>query len=170
MSVALIVWTYWEGKKPKLLDWGTLAVMAIFTVVGLVVNEQWLGDWLNTFLNGSLLLVMLAGLVIGRPFTIEYAKEQTPEEFWDLPEFKSVNYTITIVWVLAVAAMTIGAAVDSLYSTGVIVTSAKNAKNVETWANWGVTIIALVIAMKFTAWYPDAYMERKQRLAGGATS
>ena len=29
-------------------------------------------------------------------------------------------------------------------------------------------VVALVVAVKFTGWYPDAYLERKQRLAGQA--
>jgi hypothetical protein len=168
ISVGLIGWTYWEGKRPKLLDWGTFVIMAVFTVVALVVDESWLGNWLNPILNGSLCLLMVLTVAVGRPFTIEYAKEEAPPEVWDSPQFTHINLVITGVWILAALAMTIGSAVDTAYSTGIVASTPQTAKNVESWANWGVTVIALVVAMKFTGWYPDAYMARQGRLQGAA--
>jgi hypothetical protein len=48
--------------------------------------------------NGTLALISLISLAIRRPFTLGIAKQTTPREFWDLPEFLKVNMIITSVW------------------------------------------------------------------------
>lgn len=161
-SVGLIVWTYVEGRRPKLLDWATLVALSAITVVAFVVDLSWLGTWLSVLLNGALLAIMAGSLVVGHPFTLGYAKEQAPPEVWDTPGFRHVNRMITLVWVAAMVAMTAGAAVTALVQEGVIATTAQGAKDVETWATWGTTVVGLVVAMKFTAWYPDAYAAKRQ--------
>jgi hypothetical protein len=38
-------------------------------------------------------------------------------------------------------------------------------EHVETWANWVPTVLALVVAMKFTKAYPDRYRARMEAAA-----
>lgn len=164
LSIGLIVWERWSGNRPKFLDWGTLVALAVLTVVSVVVDDAWLGYWLSPLLNLAFVAVMLASVLLGRPFTEEYARETAPPEVWDTPNFTHINRVITWVWIAAGAAMAVGAAVNALLQSGEVVVA--SAHTVEAWANWGVTVIALVGAFKFTAWYPDAYLA-KIGAAGG---
>ena len=72
---------------------------------------------------------------------------------------------VCMQWVLAVLAMTAGAAVTALVQEGVIQTTAQGTRSVETWATWGTTVVGLVVALKFTAWYPDAYAAKQRTTA-----
>ncbi|MCB1006471.1 MAG: hypothetical protein R2699_16500 [Acidimicrobiales bacterium] len=168
LAAGLLVFDRYEGRSTKLLNVGTLVVMAGVTIVGVVTDASWMDTWLSPILNGFLLLIMVASVAVGRPFTMEYAKESAPPEVWDTPAFRHINTMITWVWIAAVAAMFVGAIVVALLQSGDIVTDPQTQKSIESWANWGVTIVALVVAMKFTGWYPDAYKERQQRLHGQA--
>jgi hypothetical protein len=168
LSVALIVWSYASGDHPKLLDWGTLGSFVLLTIVALVGDEAWLGYWLSPLLNVALLAVMVGSLAVGHPFTIDYAKEEAPPEVWDSPEFAHVNRVITLVWIAAVAAMAVGSIVSALLRSGAVATA--DSHTIEGYANWGVTVVALVGASKFSAWYPDAYQARMERPAASAVS
>src|SRR6202000_2332793 len=93
--------------------------------------------------DAGLLLIVTISIAIRQPFTLQYAREQVPQQMWASREFVRTNYVITAVWALAFAAL--GAADAMLLYLpdlpprfGII-----------------VTVLALVGAFKFTAWYPD---------------
>jgi hypothetical protein len=44
-------------------------------------------------------------LLVGRPFTLQYARESVPKEFWSSPLFLSTNRQITAAWTAAFAVM-----------------------------------------------------------------
>lgn len=164
-SFGLVGWTLIEHRRPLLLDWATLVVLVLLTALAFAVDPSWLATWLPVLLDGALLAIMVGSLVVGHPFTLGYAKQQAPPEVWDTPGFRHVNRMITLVWVLAVLAMTAGAAVTALVQEGVIQTTAQGTRSVETWATWGTTVVGLVVALKFTAWYPDAYAAKQRTTA-----
>lgn len=91
----------------------------------------------------GLLLVVLASIAIRRPFTLQYAREETPRELWNQPEFVRVNYVITFVWALAFAVM-VAADLLLLY-----IPSARPSIGII------ATIAAIYGAVRFTSWYPD---------------
>jgi anti-sigma-K factor RskA len=88
-------------------------------------------------------LIVLISIAIRQPFTLQYAREQAPQQVWASPEFARTNYVVTAVWALAFVALIIADLV-LLYVP-------------ELPPRFGiiVTVLALVGAMKFTAWYPD---------------
>ncbi len=167
-SFGLVGWTLIEHRRPQLLDWATLVVLVLLTAVAFAVDPSWLGSWMPVLLNGALLVIMLGSLLVGHPFTLGYAEQEAPPEVWDTPGFRHVNRMITLVWVLAVLAMTLGALITALVQEGTIQTTASQTKSVETWATWGTTVVGLVVALKFTSWYPDAYRAKHQDLAAAA--
>ncbi|MEI9864304.1 MAG: hypothetical protein WDN00_07060 [Limisphaerales bacterium] len=50
-------------------------------------------------------MIVLISMAIRCPFTLQYAREGTPETLWREPEFIRVNYVITAVWAAAFAVM-----------------------------------------------------------------
>jgi hypothetical protein len=160
-SLGLILWTFADGKRPKLLDWGTFGSLAGLTVVSVAAGGPWLGSWLSALLNAALFSIISGSIVVGRPFTIDYAKEETPPELWDTPGFAHVNAVITRVWAGATAAMLAGSIVYALYASGALTTGdPRTSEQIETWATWAPTVVALTVAMKLTKAYPDRYRAR----------
>ena len=84
---------------------------------------------------------MLGTLALGRPFTLQYAREQVPPDLWDSPAFLHTNYVITAVWALAFAVMVL-AELALLYLPAM----PPRVGNV-------AVILARVGALKFTDWY-----------------
>jgi hypothetical protein len=46
-------------------------------------------------------VIVFVSVLINRPFTEAYAKEQTPKEIWNSPAFRAFNRKISAVWGLA---------------------------------------------------------------------
>lgn len=95
---ALAAWWITQGLE-KLELKAVDSVFAVFFTLQLLHPFPAWGLELN-----ALLLAMAAGsLILRRPFTLGYAREETDPGVWDHPEFLRANYIIAIVWTLAFA-------------------------------------------------------------------
>lgn len=91
------------------------------------------------------IVLAVGSMLAGVPFTIQYAREQVAEEYWQTPLFVRVNYVITGAWALAFLV----AAVAGFYGDTVL----RESDNV--WTGWVIQTAAMVGAIRFTGWYPD---------------
>ena len=139
------------GRSPKLLELGTAILFGGLAACALIARPDWSVIQVRLFVDTGLLLVVLGTLALGRPFTLQYAREQVPPDLWDSPAFLHTNYVITAVWALAFAVMVL-AELALLYlpamppRVGIV-----------------AEILALVGAFKFTGWYPEHV---RRRVAG----
>ncbi len=144
VSVALLVrdWVT-PGRTPKILEIGTALLFASLALYAALAEPTWSVIGVRLCVDIGLLLIVLISMAVGRPFTLQYAREQVAPEFWNSPEFARVNYTITAVWALAFFVMVM-AELALLYIPDLP-------------HPIGVTaiILALVGAVKFTGWYPE---------------
>ena len=136
------------GRSAKILEIGSLVLfggLALLSLFGLGAGSI-IG--VRLCVDAGLLVIVLASMTIGRPFTLQYAREQVAPAFWSSPRFVKTNYVITGVWALAFLLIVVADLV-LLYAP-------------ELPPRVGVLIIvaALVGAVKFTAWYPDRIAAR----------
>jgi hypothetical protein len=138
------------GRTPKILEIGTLILFGGLALYALVGGPAWSVIGVRLRVDAGLLVIVLITMALGRPFTLQYAREKVERELWSSPEFIRTNYVITAAWASAFALMVI-AELALLYvpalprRVGII-----------------TIIVALVGAVKFTGWYPD-------RMKTGAT-
>jgi hypothetical protein len=131
------------GRTPKLLEIGTVLLFGGLTLYAMLEGPTWSVIGVRLCVDGGLLLIVLVSMALGRPFTLQYAREQVAPEFWDSPEFLRTNYVITAVWALAFLVMVI-AEFALLY-----------VPNLPRRVGIIAIILALVGAVKFTGWYPE---------------
>jgi hypothetical protein len=89
-----------RGARVKLLDWTTLGFF------GLAAPSLAVGGTIGqVFLRYNLVLVWVlfaaavwTSIAIGSPFTLQYARESVPPEFWDNPMFRRTNLILSLVW------------------------------------------------------------------------
>ena len=98
--ISVIAFNYKEIKKGFILSWGTLIffVFAFITIV--LMKNDWVIMHLGVLVNFMLVAIAAGSIIIGKPFTEQYAKEKVPETLWDNPAFKRKNLLITTVWSL----------------------------------------------------------------------
>jgi hypothetical protein len=131
------------GRSPKVLEIGTAVLFGGLALYALLTNPTWSVIAVRLWVDAGLLAIVLSTMALGRPFTLEYAREQVAPELHSSPEFLRVNYVITSAWALAFAVM-VAAELALVYLPG-------------TPHRLGVVVIvaAIIGAVKFTGWYPD---------------
>jgi hypothetical protein len=151
-ALGLSLLTMWIGSRRGIavyaLDVLGVTFFAILAVVGLVASRSvitFLELWAGEMTNIVLAVFVIATIVIRKPFTLAYAKRQAPEEFWDTPLFRRINYMISGVWAGAFAF----SAVVGLIGDAVL----HDANNF--WTGWVLQLAALFFAIAFTQFYPD---------------
>jgi hypothetical protein len=142
---AILLLRDWLGaaRAPKVLELGTVVLFGGLALYALLGGPTWSIIGVRLCVDAGLLLIVLVSIGLRRPFTLQYAREQVPRDLWDSPEFIRTNYVISGIWALAfavlVAADLVLLCVPSLPPRiGII-----------------ATVLALVGALKFTAWYPE---------------
>jgi hypothetical protein len=147
-AVVILSLNWIRGASPKLFEYSDvgyfagLAIVVAFADPGL---RTWLERWGGEVANVAVFAIAFGSVLIRNPFTLQYAKEDTPREFWNTPEFLRVNYLITWVWVIAFAIE----AASGFYGDAVL----HNPNNI--WTGWIVQTLPLIIAAQFTIWYPS---------------
>lgn len=132
-----------KNRSVKLLEIGTAALFGGLALYAVITQTDWSLLAVRLRVDAGLFLVVLASIAVRRPFTLQYAKEQTSPEVWMQPAFLKVNNVITAAWAVAFAFMVL-ADIAMLY-----------VPSVPTWIGITVTVTAIVGAIKFTRWYPD---------------
>lgn len=85
----------------KLLDVATVLFFAAFTVAAVVTSRHdsaVLDRYAQAISSGALGIIALGSMVAGHPFTVDYAREQTPRQYWHSPVFRRVNLMLTGAW------------------------------------------------------------------------
>jgi hypothetical protein len=105
--------------------------------------------------DAGVLAIALASLAIGKPFTLQYAREMADAKTAQLPDFLTANYVITWAWALAIVLMMTANALV-IYVPGLPL-----------WTGLAIAFAARNTAIYFTRWYPEY---RKAKSAAPAAS
>jgi hypothetical protein len=125
--------------RPKILELGTVAFFVVFVVVVFLVDpgaDDFLNRYARAIATAGLALIAGVSLLIGKPFTEGYAREQVDPSLWKTHRFVEVNRLFTVGWIAVFAAMAVSH----------VIAGAIDTHRAETIFNW-VIPIALVVAM-----------------------
>jgi hypothetical protein len=143
-----------DFRRLKLLDAATIVFFAALVIVALVTNRHdvaTLDKYSQALSSGVLGLIALGSILVGHPFTIDYAKEQAPPEVWHTAGFKKVNLVLTSVW--TVIFLVCG-------GLGLLAVHV-SAKGLQDWLNWYIPIVLIIIGIRLNGWYPN-YVRSKR--------
>lgn len=127
------------GKSPKLLEIGTFLLFSGLSVYSLIIRPEWSVIAVRLIVDIGLLAIVLFTLLIGKPFTLQYAREQVDLRIAETIEFRRANLVISSVWAVALSVMVLAEAAILLFPN--------------MHGGIAVIILALVGAVKFTGWY-----------------
>lgn len=149
VSAAILVRDLMSGSRaPKVLEIGTFILFGGLAAYAALLKPEWSIVGVRLRVDAGLLLIVIVSMAIQKPFTLQYAKEQTPKEIWGSPQFIRTNYVITAAWAVAFAILVVADLV-MVYRPDI-------PQKLSIWA----TILALVGAFKFTKWYPERNQTR----------
>lgn len=100
VAVALIVQQRLAGRTADtmIIEIGSAVFFTALAILAFADPHSGLHPYSGALSNGMLALIAATSLAIRRPFTLGIAKQSTPREYWDLPEFIRINMIITAVW------------------------------------------------------------------------
>ena len=130
--------------RPKLLEIGTVVFFVAFVVVVFVVDpgaDDFLNRYGRAIATGGLALIAAFSLLVGRPFTEGYAREQVDPSLWRTARFAQLNRRFTACWALVFLAM----------ACSHVVAGAIDTHRAETIFNWIIPITLIVLMVKSMA-------------------
>ena len=163
LSIDLALWTalasafvigirdFAHTRLLRVLDMGSVVLFGLLALYTGFIQPSLSIPAVHLIVDSGLTIIALVSIVIGNPFTLDYAREQVPEEFWRTPLFLRTNYIVAGVWVLAFGAMT---AVD--------VAATFNARFPLT-LDLAASLATLALAVVFTTRYPAYVRARAAR-------
>ena len=156
LSTLLIVRERRRGKSVKILEAGTVVLFGGLAIFTALTRFDWTILEARLAVDLGLLAIVLGSIVVRRPFTLQFAREEVPREYWTNPQFIATNYKITAVWAGAFAVLVLADVVMAFFPA------------IPLWVGIVVTVLALAGAIWFTRWYPQQV--RRPALAGGPAS
>lgn len=148
------------GLRFKILDVAAVVFFAAVAVIAAATGpgtNHWLGLWSGELSNVAIAVIAIGSIVFRTPFTIQYARETTDPRYWRSPLFLRINYVITAVW----AAAFLLTAVVGYIGDGPL----HQPDNI--WTSWIIQIALVVLAIKFTGWYPEYATHKTEAAPSG---
>jgi hypothetical protein len=137
---------------PKILTAGSLAVFIVLALVGFAVrgDDSWLHTWGGSGV-GIVLGVLILVLIPVMPFTEQYARETTPQQYWGSPTFKRINLVLSVAWGVA----SIGVGICRVAAE--LIVKHTTAQHLVTQLVLGaaVPLAILIFMLKFSKSYPE---------------
>ena len=149
-SFVVTVRDFVESPSLRLLDGASLVLFGSLALArGFLMPELSLSA-VRTLVEAGLCLVIAASLVRRRPFSLEYASQDSNTGRWPLPVFLRVNWLISLVWGLSFAVMMLADAAVTFLPVPFYVAIA-------------IAVMALALAITFTLRYPALAASRLAR-------
>ncbi|MDF5709171.1 MAG: hypothetical protein PUP90_16285 [Nostoc sp. S4] len=134
-------------RKGFILDWCTVAFFAFVLIVGVYLQHPFVTQHPGLFADGALAVIAIGSLLVGIPFTIQYAREQTAQEHWNSPIFIRVNQILTLTWGITFALSALGGWLLPL--------------NAYTVLHLALLAIAILMTVRFPSWYRDRALKNR---------
>jgi hypothetical protein len=131
-----------HSRLLRMLDLGSVALFGILSLYAGFIQPSIPIQMARLVVDGGLFVMAVLSLLMRHPLTLQYAREQVPEDIWQTARFISSNYVMTGAWAASFALM---AAADAV---------ANKNKDMPVSLDVAVSLIILAIAILFTARYP----------------
>ncbi len=136
------------GRSIKILAAGSIAVFVAVGAYVVLIDPALSASGVRFAVDTGIFLISLGSILLGHPFTLQYAREVTDAETAKQPGFIRANYIITWAWTAASLLMMVGN-FAMIYIPGL-----------PFWGGLFIAFAARNSAVFFTKWYPQ-YLRAK---------
>jgi hypothetical protein len=143
ICLAVVALDVFKGRSIKMLGAGSAILFAALGCYTTLVDTGVSGTEVKLAVDAGILAIALGSLLIRRPFTLQYARQEVDAETAQLPGFLTANYVITWAWIACILLMMLANAL-LIYLP-----------SLPLWTGIAITFAARYTAIYFTRWYPD---------------
>lgn len=135
--VLVFFFNFTKLQKGFVLPWGSALLFAFVALnaLGGFVKLDALGN--VRLINSALAAIVLFSMLIGKPFTLQYAKEEVDSTRWRHPHFRRINWILTGIWAVLMVVM----ALPSYFLTY------EQLRDSWFWS-WGLMIVCIVVGVR----------------------
>src|SRR5664279_3105276 len=108
ICLAVIAFDLARGRSIKILGAGSVIVFGAVGLYVALVEPGVSTSAVKLAVDIGIFLIALTSILVGRPFTLQYAREAVDAATAQLPSFIRANYTITWAWTGSMLLMMIG--------------------------------------------------------------
>ncbi len=140
--LASLIFGFRELRRGFLLQWGTLIFFIACAIAVDWMKSLEVAKNMGIISNGSLACLIWGTILIGKPFTLQYARAELPKERWDDPALMRSCRFLAVVWAIALTFLALVAYVKNL-----------NPTLCPGWLNFDISIAVIVGGIVFTTGY-----------------
>jgi hypothetical protein len=120
LAVAVGALVVSRRRRPPggILEIGSVAILFVLTVATFATSQSFVEQWILPLSSAGILLVVLIGIVMGKPFVREIAETDQPKEVLNSDLFERTTTLVTWIWVAALAGMTVSSAIPPIVQGG----------------------------------------------------
>jgi dienelactone hydrolase len=101
VALALTVVGWWAERRVHVLRIGGLVVFPVLAFLAAVLGESFVEQWIQPLGNLGLALVVIGGLLLKRPFTLDYSRDAVSPQMAESEGFLYINTVFTRLWAVA---------------------------------------------------------------------
>ncbi len=139
--VSTLFFGYGHLKKGFVLTWCTAAFFLSMLVTVTILGNEWIYHRMNVIAHVWLTLAGLLSLAVGKPFTIQYAREHVTPEVAASELFRHRNVILTLLW-------------TAVFLVSTVISIFRYYHHVERrWIYNVITAVVIQVGITFTIWY-----------------
>lgn len=150
LQIAIIIslLSYKKLLKVFILEWGNLIIFLSAFIALTFFKNFWILNNLSLLMSFFFFSVVTISLLINKPFTLQYAKLQIDEKFWNSSLFLRTNKIMTLVLGLIFLIVSLINIYKHFYSI-----------RVNDWVVWSIALtIKFTFIKHFPTWYKKRYL------------
>ncbi len=150
-SVCLLALQASRRIELKLMDWTLLGYFILAAIATFIVRSTTFPKYSSVIIWVLYAGVSWGSILLGAPFTVQYAHESAPPERWHSPGFIRANQVMSVVWSIA-------------FSLNIVlVTVALNPRHYALVSGVAAPVLTMIAASIFTSRYTRIIRERAQK-------
>lgn len=139
----------------KIIDAAGVVTFAVLSMIGFAGGPR-VDEYLVHYGRGGAALVLAAVMAISAftvPFTEQYARQAVDRQYWEIPEFRAKNKTISLLWAGVILVM----AVCHLIAGALAATAVLPGRHPGNFVlNWAIPVLLIFWAIRRTRRIADA--------------
>jgi hypothetical protein len=109
------------GKSSSTFEIGAVGTFLVLTVLSFALSSSFAERWALALSNAGILLVVLTGALVGRPFVREVAQTEQSAEVIKSEPFGQTTALVTWIWVGTFAGMTVSSLIPPIVAADVTI-------------------------------------------------
>jgi alpha-beta hydrolase superfamily lysophospholipase len=151
-----------RGQRIHALDVGSLAVFAALLIAAYAAPDDFLERWLQPLSNAGLFLIVLVGVLAGRPFVREYAVASVDEATARSDGFRVITTAMTWMWVVAFGVMLVSSLIPPIVDGDATIRDEDDTLSIVFY--WVIPFVAIGIAGAISAAFPPWFESRSAQV------